>query len=78
MKDYTVGTDDQLTLLLQGFRRARGLAQAELAAQMGITQQTLSSAGHAGHAGHVYAPVLQSRLVNAWAGVLISGAAICG
>ncbi len=42
MNTYPVRTADQLPALLQGFRKAAGLTQAEVAQQMGISQQTLS------------------------------------
>lgn len=38
--DYSVNTVDQLAPLLKAFRRAAGLTQADLAARLGITQQT--------------------------------------
>ena len=44
MKDYPIRTDAQLAMLLRSFRKARGLTQAQLAKEMGVTQQTLSSA----------------------------------
>lgn len=41
--DFPVRTADQLPALLQGFRKAAGLTQAELATRLGVTQQTLSA-----------------------------------
>lgn len=38
--DYSIKTLEQLRPILRGFRRARGLTQTALAAQLGITQQT--------------------------------------
>lgn len=43
MNDFAVRTPEQLPGLLQGFRKTAGLTQAELAAQLGVTQQTLSA-----------------------------------
>jgi HTH-type transcriptional regulator / antitoxin HipB len=38
--DYPVKTLSQLRPILQGFRKAAGLTQAMVAAQLGVTQQT--------------------------------------
>jgi HTH-type transcriptional regulator/antitoxin HipB len=38
--DYPVKTTEQFAPLLKAFRRAAGLTQADLAARLGITQQT--------------------------------------
>jgi HTH-type transcriptional regulator / antitoxin HipB len=38
--DYSVKTLSQLRPILQGFRKAAGLTQAMVAAQLGVTQQT--------------------------------------
>ncbi|KMZ12201.1 hypothetical protein BHUM_04910c [Candidatus Burkholderia humilis] len=38
--DYPVKTLSQLRPILQGFRKAAGLTQANVAAQLGVTQQT--------------------------------------
>lgn len=38
--DYPVTTPQQLRPLLVGFRKAAGLTQAQLAARLGVTQQT--------------------------------------
>ncbi|MFC4276114.1 helix-turn-helix domain-containing protein [Achromobacter aloeverae] len=43
MSDYTVRTAEQLSPLLQGFRKQAGLTQAATALRLGITQQTLSA-----------------------------------
>lgn len=43
MEDFSVRTPDQLPGLLQSFRKASGLTQADVAARLGITQQTLSA-----------------------------------
>lgn len=40
---FPVRTPEQLPGLLQGFRKAAGLTQAEVAARLGVTQQTLSA-----------------------------------
>lgn len=41
--EYALRTADQLPGLLQSFRKACGLTQADVAARLGITQQTLSA-----------------------------------
>ncbi|OZI63041.1 helix-turn-helix domain-containing protein [Bordetella genomosp. 11] len=38
--DYPVRTLQQLRPVLQGFRKSRGLTQAQLAARLGISQQS--------------------------------------
>jgi HTH-type transcriptional regulator/antitoxin HipB len=43
MNDFPVRTAEQLPGLLQGFRKASGLTQVEVAARLGVTQQTLSA-----------------------------------
>lgn len=42
MRDFPIRTEAQIGMLLQSFRKARGLSQAELADQLGISQQNLS------------------------------------
>lgn len=41
--DYPVRTPQQLSPLLQAFRKQAGLTQAQAAARLGVTQQTLSA-----------------------------------
>lgn len=43
MSDYTMMAPDQLPALLKSLRQAAGLTQAEVAARLGVTQQTLSA-----------------------------------
>jgi HTH-type transcriptional regulator/antitoxin HipB len=43
MDEFPVRTADQLPGLLQNFRKASGLTQGDVAARLGITQQTLSA-----------------------------------
>ena len=43
MAEFPIRTPEQLPVLLQSFRKASGLTQAQVAAQLGITQQTLSA-----------------------------------
>ena len=43
MDEFPLRTAEQLSGLLQGFRKAAGLTQVELAARLGVTQQTLSA-----------------------------------
>lgn len=43
MDEFLVRTAEQLPGLLQSFRKAAGLTQAEVAERLGITQQTLSA-----------------------------------
>lgn len=40
--DYPVRIPQQLSAILVAFRKQAGLSQKELAAQMGVTQQTVS------------------------------------
>jgi HTH-type transcriptional regulator / antitoxin HipB len=42
MRDFTIRTEDQISMMLQSFRKARGLSQKELADRLGISQQNLS------------------------------------
>ena len=42
-QDFRVQIPEQLPMLLQGFRKAAGLTQAEAARRLGVTQQTFSS-----------------------------------
>ena len=42
-QDLRVQIPEQLPMLLQGFRKAAGLTQAEAARRLGVTQQTFSS-----------------------------------
>lgn len=42
-QDFRVQIPEQLPMLLQGFRKAVGLTQAEAARRLGVTQQTFSS-----------------------------------
>lgn len=43
MNHYAVWTAEQLPALLKAFRKESGLTQAQVAASLGITQQTLSA-----------------------------------
>jgi HTH-type transcriptional regulator/antitoxin HipB len=43
MSQFPVRSPDQLPALLQAFRKAAGLTQAEVALRLGVTQQTYSS-----------------------------------
>lgn len=43
MHDFPLRSPEQLPLLLQAFRKTAGLTQAEVALQLGVTQQTLSA-----------------------------------
>ena len=43
MADFTVRTAGQLPELLKAYRRQSGMSQADVAARLGITQQTLSA-----------------------------------
>ena len=43
MDHYVVQTSEQLPALLKAFRKERGLTQAQVAASLGVTQQTLSA-----------------------------------
>jgi HTH-type transcriptional regulator/antitoxin HipB len=41
--DYPIRTPDQLTTLLQAFRKEAGMTQAEVARRLGVKQQTISA-----------------------------------
>lgn len=43
MSDYSLRTAEQLSLLLQAFRKESGLTQSEVALRLGVTQQTYST-----------------------------------
>lgn len=43
MEQYVVRNPEQLPSLLRAFRKQAGLTQGQLAARLGITQQTLSA-----------------------------------
>jgi HTH-type transcriptional regulator/antitoxin HipB len=43
MNQFPIRTPDQLPVLLQGFRKAAGLTQREVALRLGVTQQTYSA-----------------------------------
>ncbi|TBO30405.1 XRE family transcriptional regulator [Aquabacterium lacunae] len=43
MHEFPVRNPDQLPALLQSFRKAAGLTQAETALRLGVTQQTYSA-----------------------------------
>lgn len=43
MNQYTVRTAEQLPALLKAFRKQAGLTQGQVAARLGVTQQTLSA-----------------------------------
>ena len=43
MPTYAVHAAEQLPALLKAFRKAAGLTQGEVAARLGVTQQTLSA-----------------------------------
>ncbi len=40
--DFPIRTSDQLTAVLQAFRKESGMTQNDVAARMGLTQQKLS------------------------------------
>lgn len=42
MREFTIRTEDQISMMLQSFRKVRGLSQSELAERLGISQQSLS------------------------------------
>ena len=44
MKNYPLQTADQLQPILAAFRKTAGMTQAQLAARLGVTQQTYSAA----------------------------------
>lgn len=41
--DYPIRTPDQLTTLLQAFRKEAGMTQTEVAQRLGVKQQTISA-----------------------------------
>jgi len=41
--DYPIRTPDQLTTLLQAFRKEAGMTQTEAARRLGVKQQTISA-----------------------------------
>lgn len=43
MTDYILRTPEQLSTLLQAFRKDAGMTQAQVASHLGVTQQTLSA-----------------------------------
>ena len=43
MSDYHLRTAEQLSALLQAFRKESGLTQSEVALRLGVTQQTYST-----------------------------------
>lgn len=43
MSDYHLRTPEQLSVLLQAFRKESGLTQSEVALRLGVTQQTYST-----------------------------------
>ena len=43
MRPYAVHAAEQLPALLKAFRKEAGLTQGEVAARLGVTQQTLSA-----------------------------------
>lgn len=43
MSEYPLRTAEQLSILLQAFRKESGLTQREVALRLGVTQQTYSS-----------------------------------
>ena len=43
MADFTVRTSEQLPELLKAYRRQSGMSQTDVAARLGVTQQTLSA-----------------------------------
>lgn len=43
MSDYHLRTAEQLSVLLQAFRKESGLTQSEVALRLGVTQQTYST-----------------------------------
>jgi HTH-type transcriptional regulator/antitoxin HipB len=52
MSDYHLRTAEQLSILLQAFRKESGLTQSEVALRLGVTQQTYSTLErHAERAG---------------------------
>jgi HTH-type transcriptional regulator/antitoxin HipB len=43
MNEYHLRTAEQLSILLQAFRKESGLTQSEVALRLGVTQQTYST-----------------------------------
>lgn len=43
MSEYPLRTAEQLSVLLQAFRKESGLTQSEVALRLGVTQQTYST-----------------------------------
>lgn len=43
MSEYHLRTAEQLSILLQAFRKESGLTQSEVALRLGVTQQTYSA-----------------------------------
>jgi HTH-type transcriptional regulator/antitoxin HipB len=43
MSEYPLRTVEQLSILLQAFRKESGLTQSEVALRLGVTQQTYST-----------------------------------
>ncbi|ODV41061.1 XRE family transcriptional regulator [Cupriavidus sp. UYMMa02A] len=43
MRDFTIRIPEHLPVMLKEFRKQAGLTQAEVAARMGVSQQTLSA-----------------------------------
>ena len=43
MSEYPLRTAEQLSVLLQAFRKEAGLTQSEVALRLGVTQQTYST-----------------------------------
>jgi HTH-type transcriptional regulator/antitoxin HipB len=43
MSDYPLRTAEQLSVLLQAFRKESGLTQSDVALRLGVTQQTYST-----------------------------------
>lgn len=43
MSEYHLRTAEQLSILLQAFRKQSGLTQSEVALRLGVTQQTYST-----------------------------------
>lgn len=42
MNDFPIRTDEQVSMLIKSFRKARGMTQADLARALGVTPQTAS------------------------------------
>lgn len=43
MTEFPIRTSEQLSVMLQAFRKQAGLTQKDLAMRLGVTQQTLSA-----------------------------------